>query len=64
MFRDTFAACRNGSMKPQAASAPNAPTKRELKSGLPGTPEEQRRDLRAAMKKHAETLRGWPSRSS
>jgi hypothetical protein len=29
----------------------------KLKSGLPGTPEEQRRDLRAAMKKHAETLR-------
>jgi hypothetical protein len=31
--------------------------KPKLKSGLPGTPEEQRRDLRAAMKKHAETLR-------
>jgi hypothetical protein len=29
----------------------------KLKSGLPGTPEEQRRDLLAAMKKHAETLR-------
>jgi hypothetical protein len=46
-------------MKPQAASAPKVdPTaKPELKSGLPGTPEEQRRDLRAVMKKHAETLR-------
>jgi hypothetical protein len=31
--------------------------RRELKSGLPGTPEEQRRDLGVAMKKHAETLR-------
>jgi len=29
----------------------------KLKSGLPGTAEEQRRDVRAAMKKHAETLR-------
>jgi len=29
----------------------------KLKSGLPGSPEEQRRELRAAMKKHAETLR-------
>jgi hypothetical protein len=28
-----------------------------MKSGLPGTPEEQRRDLRARMKKHEETLR-------
>jgi hypothetical protein len=28
-----------------------------MKSGLPGTPEEQRRDLRATMKKHEETLR-------
>jgi hypothetical protein len=46
-------------MKPQAVSAPKADltAKRGLKSGLPGTPEEQRRDLRAAMKKHAETLR-------
>jgi hypothetical protein len=32
-------------------------TEPKLKSGLPGTPEEKRRDLRAAMKKHAETLR-------
>jgi hypothetical protein len=32
-------------------------TEPKLKSGLPGTPEEQRRDLRAEMKKHAETLR-------
>ncbi len=28
-----------------------------MKSGLPGTPEEQRRDLRVTMKKHEETLR-------
>jgi hypothetical protein len=28
-----------------------------MKSGLPGTPAEQRRDLRAAIKRHAETLR-------
>ncbi|HKB50990.1 MAG TPA: hypothetical protein VKC63_06130 [Solirubrobacterales bacterium] len=32
-------------------------SKRKLESGLPGTPEEQRRELRAAIKKHAETLR-------
>jgi hypothetical protein len=46
-------------MKSRAqATAPrkDAP-KHELKSGLPGTPEEQRRGLRAAMKKHDETLR-------
>jgi hypothetical protein len=40
---------------------PTAPAKSSpqgnLKSGLPGTPEEQDRGLRAAMKKHAETLR-------
>lgn len=46
-------------MKPRASMT--SPTKAtndpKLKSGLPGTPEEQRRDLRAAMKKHAETLR-------
>jgi hypothetical protein len=40
---------------------PTAPAKSspqsDLKSGLPGTPEEQDRGLRAAMKKHAETLR-------
>jgi len=44
------------------SQAPTTPkdrsaNKADLKSGLPGTPEEQRRDLRAAMKKHAETLR-------
>lgn len=46
-------------VKPQAPtdSSSKAATKAELKSGLPGTPEEQRRELRAAMKKHAETLR-------
>ena len=42
---------------------PNAPkqkrdiVKGELKSGLPGTPEELRRQIRKAMKEHAETLR-------
>ncbi len=45
-------------MKPQAPSRPTkSPEKPDMKSGLPGTPEEQRRDLRAAMKKHDETLR-------
>jgi len=29
-----------------------------MKSGLPGTPEEQKRLLREAMDKNAETLRG------
>lgn len=33
------------------------PAKRELKFGLPGTPEERRQQIRKAMKKHAETLR-------
>lgn len=33
------------------------PGKRELKFGLPGTPEERRQQIRAAMEKHAETLR-------
>ena len=45
-------------MKPQAATAPKKSTEKpDMKSGLPGTPEEQRRDLRAAMKKREETLR-------
>jgi len=45
-------------MKPQAPSARKMTTKKpDMKSGLPGTPEEQRRDLRATMKKHQETLR-------
>lgn len=45
-------------MKPQAPSTPSKSTEKpDMKSGLPGTPEEQRRDLRAAMKKHEETLR-------
>jgi hypothetical protein len=45
-------------MKPQAPSALQKPTRTpDMKSGLPGTREEQRRDLRAAMKKHQETLR-------
>jgi hypothetical protein len=46
-------------MKARAQSSPAKKTapKRELKSGLPGTSEEQRRELREAMKKHDETLR-------
>jgi hypothetical protein len=45
-------------MKPQAPTAPRKTTEKpDMKSGLPGTPEEQRRDLRVAMKKHEETLR-------
>jgi len=45
-------------MKPQAPAARKTTTEKpDMKSGLPGTPEEQRRDLRAAMKKHQETLR-------
>jgi hypothetical protein len=43
------------SMKQQVSKQP-AKTP-DLKSGLPGTPDEQRRDLRAAIKRHAETLR-------
>jgi hypothetical protein len=51
--------CNNvGEMKPDAPSTPRkSPEKPNMKSGLPGTPEEQRRDLRAAIKKHQETLR-------
>jgi hypothetical protein len=46
-------------MKPHAQSSTTKKStgKRELKSGLPGTPEQQRREFRAAMKKHDETLR-------
>lgn len=45
-------------MKPQAPSAPRKKIEKpDMKSGLPGTPEEQRRELREAMKKHEETLR-------
>jgi hypothetical protein len=46
-------------MKAMKLRAPNKSEKLadRLKSGLPGTPQEQRRDLRAAMKRHAETLR-------
>jgi hypothetical protein len=52
--------CNNvGAMKARAQSSPakNASPKQKSKSGLPGTPETQRRELRAAMKKHDETLR-------
>ena len=53
------ARCNNvEEMKPQAPSTPRkTPEKPGMKSGLPGTPAEQDRDLRAAMKKHEETLR-------
>jgi len=45
-------------MKPQAPSTPRkTPEKPDMKSGLPGTPAQQRRELREAMKKHEETLR-------
>jgi hypothetical protein len=45
-------------MKPQAPSRPKKVLEKpDMKSGLQGTPEEQRRDLRAAMTKHAATLR-------
>jgi hypothetical protein len=39
--------------KPPAKNASDS----KMKSGLPGTPEEQKRLLRAAMEKNAETLR-------
>lgn len=45
-------------MKPQVPTAPKKTIEKpDMKSGLPGTPEEQRRDLQAVMKKHQETLR-------
>jgi hypothetical protein len=43
--------------RPSTTPPAKTATGPKLKSGLPGTPEEQQRDLRAAMKKHAETLR-------
>lgn len=45
-----------GPMKPKGAKR-TKPAKRELKFGLPGTPEERRQQIRAAMEKHAETQR-------
>jgi hypothetical protein len=45
-------------MKPQAPTGSRKTIeKSDMKSGLPGTPEERHRDLRAAMKKNEETLR-------
>jgi hypothetical protein len=44
-------------MRSSSTPATKNGTEPQLKSGLPGTPEEKRRDLRAAMKKHTETLR-------
>jgi hypothetical protein len=48
-----------GTVKSQPNSAaPAKPSSQDkLKSGLPGTPEERRRQIREAMKKNAETLR-------
>jgi len=43
-------------MKPKDSKR-SKPAKPELKFGLPGTPEERRQQIRAAMKEHAETLR-------
>lgn len=43
-------------MKLRAPRKSDKPAER-LRSGLPGTPEEQRRELRTAIKRHAETLR-------
>jgi hypothetical protein len=45
-------------MKPKASTAPRKTIEKpDMKSGLPGTPEERRRDLRMAIKKNEETLR-------
>jgi hypothetical protein len=46
-------------MKSRASttSPDNASPDSKLKLGLPGTPDERRREIRALMKKHAETLR-------
>jgi hypothetical protein len=45
-------------MKPKASPAPRKTTEKpDMKAGLPGTTEQQCRDLRAAMEKHEETLR-------
>jgi hypothetical protein len=45
-------------MKPQALSALRKhPEKPNMKLGLTGTPEEQKSELRVAMKKHKVTLR-------
>jgi hypothetical protein len=43
--------------KSRTGTSPKSDVKSDYKSGLPGTPEEQRRGLRDTMKKHAETLR-------
>lgn len=44
-------------MDPHAPKQKRDTAKGELKSGLPGTPEALRRQIRRAMKEHAETLR-------
>jgi hypothetical protein len=46
-------------MKSRASTTPpaNAKLDSKLKFGLPGTPEERRQEIRALMKKHAQTLR-------
>jgi hypothetical protein len=42
---------------PDKSPPAKATSDSKMKSGLPGTPEEQRQQIRAAMKKNAETLR-------
>jgi hypothetical protein len=44
-------------MKPSARPSVKSPPDSKIKSGLPGTPEQQRQRLRAAIEKNAETLR-------
>jgi hypothetical protein len=44
-------------MDPRTPKQKRDTAKGELKSGLPGTPEELWRRIRRAMKEHAETLR-------
>jgi hypothetical protein len=44
-------------MKRPAKPSPKSASDSKMKSGLPGTPDEQRRLLHEAMEKNAETLR-------
>jgi hypothetical protein len=44
-------------MKSPAKPSAKGPPDSKMKSGLPGTPEEQRRLIREAMEKNVETLR-------
>jgi hypothetical protein len=57
-FRGVEPAWNNvGAVKPPAKPSAKNPPDSKMKSGLPGTPEQQRQQLRAAMEKNAETLR-------